>query len=471
MASLEEISNEVLNRIKPDENERKRVQAIVKKLSEDLRKLVKNKGIDAKISVEGSIAKNTWLKDCPEIDLFLQVPVTLPKEAFGTVILDITKKITEGYKQIERFAEHPYLEAIIDGIYVNLVPCYDVKSGEWISATDRTPFHTDYVKKYLDEKKENEVRLLKRFMKGVGVYGAEIKIGGFSGYLCELLVLKYGSFVEVLRSAGNWEERPVIDIEGYYEKKEDAKRSFIEEIIVIDPVDKGRNVAAAVRKERLDEFVVASRAFLKNPDIKFFYPNEIEALTVEELVNSIKFRGSTMVFIGFQGIESVPDILWGQLYRSHKALQKMIKQNDFKILNSSVWSDETKFHMFVFELESRFLPNIKYHLGPPLQKIKECEKFLLKYLRSDSVVSGPRLENGRWVVDLKRNFIDVVVLLKEKLLNDKNGIGLAEIVTKAVDSLQFFVNEEVVSYYLKCPEFARFLTKYIEGRPNWLLNR
>jgi tRNA nucleotidyltransferase (CCA-adding enzyme) len=464
----EEISSKVLNRINPNESERKKVRLLVEKLTKDLRKILKRKGIKAKIRLEGSVAKNTWLKDCPEIDLFLQVPITLPKEAFGTVILDITKKVTDGYKQIERFAEHPYLEAIINDIYVNLVPCYDVKSGEWISATDRTPFHTDYVNKYLDEKKKNEVRLLKRFMKGVGVYGAEIKIGGFSGYLCELLVIKYGTFIEVLRSAGNWEERPVIDIEGYYEKKEEIKKSFVETIIVVDPVDKGRNVAAAVRKERLDDFIAASREYLKNPDIKFFYPDEIEAFSGEELVKKINIRGSTMVFIGFEEMEPVPDVLWGQLFRSHRALKKFIEQNDFKILNSGVWSDEIRAHMFVFELENRCLPNIKYHLGPPLQKIKECEKFLLKYLGSDFAVSGPRIENGRWVVDLKRDFTDVIDLLKEKVLNNRNGIGLAEIVSKAVDSLKIFVNEEVLSFYSVSPEFARFLTDYIKGRPNWL---
>ena len=468
MASLEEISNEVLSRINPNENERKKVKLLAEKLTKNLRKIIKNKGIQAKIRVEGSVAKNTWLRDCPEIDLFIQVPITLPKETFGTVILDIAKKITEGYKQIERFAEHPYLEAIIDDIYVNVVPCYDVKSGEWISATDRTPFHTDYVKKYLDEKKENEVRLLKRFMKGIGVYGAEIKIGGFSGYLCELLVLKYGTFVEVLRSAENWKERPVIDIENYYEKKESAKKSFVEEIIVIDPIDKGRNVAAAVRKERFDEFVAASRAFLKKPNIKFFYPHEIKAFGGEELVKRINIRGSAMVFVGFEQMEPVPDVLWGQLFRSLRSLQKIIEQNDFKILNSGVWSDEIKSHMFVFELENRFLSNIKYHLGPPLPKIEECEKFLLKYLGSDSIISGPRLENGRWVVDLKREFTDVIDLLKEKLLNDRNGIGLADIVLESIDSSKIFVNEEVLSFYSKKPKFAGFLTEYIKGRPSWL---
>ena len=363
----------------------------------------------------------------------------------------------------------PILRVIVDDVYVNIVPCYRVKSGEWISATDRTPFHTDYIKPQIDEQKGKEVRLLKRFMKGVGVYGAEIKIGGFSGYLCELLVLNYGSFVEVLRSVGNWEERPIIDIEGNYERKDDVKKIFEEPLCVVDPVDKERNVAAAVRKERLDEFIAASRAFIKNPDLKFFYPPETEALIATELVKRFNIRGSTFVFVCFEAAASVPDILWGQLYKSQKALVKLIEQHEFTILNHSVWSDETKAHVFVFEVENRFLPTLKRHVGPPLQKRLECEKFLLKHIGSDSTVSGPRLENGCWVVDVKRKDADVVNLLKEKMLNNKNRIGLAEIVSKAVtDSVQVLVNDEVLKFYFTYPEFAKFLTEYIEGKPRWL---
>ena len=467
--SIEEVCTEVLNRVNPNEAEQKKVQKLAQKLTENLGKIAKERGIDAKIGIEGSVAKNTWLRDCPEIDIFLQVPTTSPREAFGTVLLDVAKKAMEGYKQIERFAEHPYLESEIDGVYVNIVPCYMVKSGEWISATDRTPFHTNYIKPQIDEQKGKEVRLLKRFMKGVGVYGAEIKIGGFSGYLCEILVLNYGSFVEVLRSVGNWEERPIIDIEGNYKRKDDAKKKFEEPLCVVDPVDKERNVAAAVRKERLDEFIASSRAFIKNPDLKFFYPSETEALFATELVKRIKIRGSTFVFVCFEAAASVPDILWGQLYKSQKALVKLIEQNEFTILNHNVWTDENKAHVFVFEVENRFLPNMKCHVGPPLQKRLECEKFLLKHIGSDSTFSGPRLENGCWVVDVKRKETDVVNLLKEKMANNKNRIGLAEIVSKAfTDSVQVLVNTEVLKFYSTYSEFAKFLTDYIDGKPRWL---
>jgi tRNA nucleotidyltransferase (CCA-adding enzyme) len=466
---LEEVCAEVSKRVTPSENEKKKVLELAKKLTEKVKKETEKRGIDAEIRVEGSVAKNTWLRDDPEIDVFMCVPTTMPREAFGTVCLEIAKKATEGYKQIERFAEHPYLEAIVDNVWVNVVPCYRVKRGKWVSATDRTPFHTDYVKPLLDEQRGEEVRLLKRFMKGVSVYGAEIKVGGFSGYLCELLVLNYGSFVEVLRSARDWKERTVIDYEGHYERIDDAKKLFEEPFVMVDPVDKGRNVAAAVRKERLDEFIAASRAFLKAPDLKFFYPPETEALEPTELVKKINARGSAIVFISFEGIPTVPDVLWGQLYRSQRSLRKLIQQHDFTVLRDTVWSNEKTLNTFIFEVENRFIPNMKRHLGPPLRKRRECENFLRKHVGADSTVSGPRVEDGRWVVDVKRKHTDVVNLLKEKLGDGGRRDGVAELVSKAVaDSLEVMVNDEALKLYSASPEFAKFLTEYLEGKPRWL---
>jgi len=466
---LEEVCAEVLKRVTPAATERKQVLSLATRLVEKVREEAKEKGVETEVRVEGSVAKNTWLRDCSEIDVFMRVPTTMSREAFGTVCLEIAKKATEGYKQIERFAEHPYLEAIVDNVWVNIVPCYRVKRGGWISATDRTPFHTDYVKPLLDEQKGGEVRLLKRFMKGVGVYGAEIKVGGFSGYLCELLVLNYGSFVEVLRAAADWKKRTIIDYEGHYERRDDAKKLFEEPFVMVDPVDKRRNVAAAVRKERLDEFIAASRAFLKAPDLKFFYPREVEALKVKELVNKINARGSAIVFISFEGIPTVPDVLWGQLYKSQRSLRKMIQQHDFTVLRDDVWSNEKNLNIFIFEVENRFLPNMKRHLGPPLRKRMECENFLRKHVGADSTVSGPRIEEGRWVVDVKRKHTDVVNLLNEKLGDCGRSDGVAELVSKAVaDSLEVLVNDEALKLYSANPEFAKFLTEYLEGKPRWL---
>lgn len=470
MASpIEELIAEILKNVTPPRKDREHILSLAKSLTRKVRKAAEEKFVKTEVRVEGSVAKDTWLREEPEIDIFMRLPKTTPREAFGTVCLEIARYATEGFKQIERFANHPYLEAIVDKVRVNIVPCYKVKRGAWISSTDRTPFHTDYIKPLLDERKAGEVRLLKRFMRGVGVYGAEIKIGGFSGYLCELLILHYGSFIEVLKEVGDWKERIIIDYEKHYKNTGKIKKIFDEPLVMVDPVDKGRNVAAAVRKERLDEFIAASRAFLRNPDKFFFYPSEVEALDFRELVNKIKARGSAIIFVNFRGVTSVPDIIWGQLYKSQRSLRKMIKQYDFTVLRDDIWSNEENLSVLIFELENRFLSNIKRHLGPPLSKRLECIKFLRKHVGADSTVSGPRVEEGRWMVEVKRKYSDVVNLLNEELRDGGKHIGVAELVSGALaDSMVVLVGDEVSKLYSSNLEFAKFLTKYLYGKPRWL---
>jgi len=468
---LEKICADALKKVTPSQEKRKRILALAEELTKRVAAAAKDAGVEAEVRVEGSVAKDTWLSEEPDIDIFMRVPTTMPREAFGTICLEIARKATEGFKQIERFAEHPYLEAVTDNVRVNIVPCYRVKRGEWISATDRTPFHTDYVKPLLDERRCGEVRLLKKFMRGIGVYGAEIKVGGFSGYLCELLTLNYGSFIEVLRSVANWKERWIIDYEGYYKGREkEAEKIFEEPLVMVDPIDKGRNAAAAVRKEKLDELIVAARAFLKTPHQKFFYPREVRALDVESFVQTIKTRGSTIVFVKFGKVNAVPDVLWGQLYKSQRSLRKMLQQNDFIVMRDCVWSDEESLNMFIFEVERRFLPPIKKHLGPPLRKKVECEKFLRKHLGAAHTISGPHVEAGRWVVEIKRKHTDVVDLLLEKLGDGGRRFGVAELISKAVaNSVEVLVNEEALALYSSSREFAEFLTEYLEGKPRWLM--
>jgi tRNA nucleotidyltransferase (CCA-adding enzyme) len=470
-STIKEVCADVLKRITPSRGERKRILELADKLVNKVIAAAKEAGIDAKVRVEGSVAKDTWLSDEPEIDIFMRVPITLPRESFGTTCLEIAREATEGFKQIERFAEHPYLESIVDEVRVNVVPCYQVKRYGWISATDRTPFHTDYVKPLLDETMRGEVRLLKKFMKGIGVYGAEIKIGGFSGYLCELLTLNYGSFIEVLKAVADWKEKIIIDYEEYYKGREkEAGRIFEGSVILVDPVDKGRNVAAAVRKKRLDELVVASRAFLQSPSLKFFYPKDVKILNASDLINAMKTRGSTIVFVKFGKVKAVSDILWGQLYKSQRSLRKMLQQHDFNVARDVAWSDEENLDLLVFEVEQRFLPLMKKHLGPPIRKRAECKRFLQKHVGASRTISGPYVEAGRWVVEIKRKYTDAVKLVTEKLRDGGRRVGVASLISQAIPgSLEVLVNEEVMRLYSSNPEFAKFLTEYLEGKPRWLV--
>jgi len=467
---IEKVCTTVLERITPKKGERAKLEALAEKLEKKVVSASKEFGVEAEVRVEGSVAKDTWLSREPDIDVFMRVPTTIPRKSLGDICLKIARKATEGSKQIERFAEHPYLEAIVDNTRVNIVPCYKVKRGEWLSATDRTPFHTDYMKKRLEVQIRGEVRLLKKFMNGIGVYGAEIKVGGFSGYLCELLILHHKSFINTLKAFAQHKKRIVIDIEGYYEGREkELGLLFKEPLVIIDPVDKGRNVASAVQSQKLYTVIAAARAFLKNPNQKFFYPLQTVALPAKALKQKLQKRGPTIIFLNFGKVDAVPDILWGQLYKSQRSLHKLVQLSGFTVLRDLPWSDEKTVNMFMFELEERFISPVKKHLGPPLEKEHECEKFLQKHMSSPNAVSGPYIEDGRWVVELRRKYTDGVVLLNEKLKDGGRSAGVAEKISKVLrKGFRVFVNNEIIEVYKKNSGFARFLTEFLSGKPRWL---
>jgi tRNA nucleotidyltransferase (CCA-adding enzyme) len=110
-------------------------------------------------------------------------------------------------------------------------------------------------------------------------------------------------------------------------------------------------------------------------------------------------------------------------------------------------------------------------LGPPLEKKSECEKFLLKHMSSLNTVSGPYIEDGRWVVEICRKYTDAVVLLNEKLRDGGRSAGVAEKISKKLrKEFKIFVNDEIIKVYNENSEFAKFLTEFLSGKPDWLEN-
>ena len=467
---IKEISEQILQEITPKKIEYQRVQVLSRQLEQRIKEAAKDEGISTVVRVEGSVAKNTWLSKNPDIDIFIRLPTNIPRKNLGDIGLKIAKKAANDAKQVERFAEHPYLEIFIEGYRIDIVPCYNTKQGEWHSATDRTPYHTDYIKKHIASNLLGEVRLLKKFMQGSNVYGAEIKIGGFSGYLSELLILKYGSFIEVLKTFAHINERIIIDIGGFYKNREkELTLLFTEPLVIVDPIDKARNVASAVQSQKLYQFIGAARAFLKKPSKQFFDPPKRHILSTNELTKTLATRNSSLITLKIGELDVVPDVLWGQLFKTKRALKRLLETNDYKVLKEDVWSNEETSSILLFELEQQILPNIKKHLGPPLEREAECEKFLDKYATNTRVISGPSIENNRWIVKIPRKYTDVVIFIKEKLANGGKNIGVANQIAKAIkNEPKILVGDEVIEIYSKDCDFAEFLTQFLVGKPFWL---
>ncbi len=122
---IDQVTREVLEKITPTPADRAKMEALAKALELKVSAACEEFGVEAIVRVEGSLAKDTWLQGDPDIDVFMRLPATVPRKSLGEIALKIARRATEGSKQIERFAEHPYLEAFIDGIRLNIVPCYD----------------------------------------------------------------------------------------------------------------------------------------------------------------------------------------------------------------------------------------------------------------------------------------------------------------------------------------------------------
>jgi tRNA nucleotidyltransferase (CCA-adding enzyme) len=469
-SEINQVCKEILQEIKPGEEEKGEVAQCISTLLNLLYGEIKRFGIEALPELEGSVAHGTWIAGERDIDIFILFPLSYPLDELKRVGLELGKKASKG-KWRERYAEHPFIEAEIDGYRIDMVPCYRISTySEKVTSVDRTPLHTKYLLARIGEGMKDEIILLKAFMRGIGVYGAELRINGFSGYLCELLTLHYGSFENVLRSGIRWVTQEVIDIEKHYKDHEMLKAIFTEPLILIDPIDPTRNVAAAVSIDRIADFKSAARAFFASPSTKFFKQAHMEPISETEMIHQLESRGTDTLFILLPCERISPDIIWGELKKSSKALRNLLEKHDFQVVNSDSWSDEVSTSVMVIELASAKLSRIKIHEGP-LAGDPNQDKFLEKHLRDEKTMGGPWIKNGRWHVELKRDYTDAKQLMDSKLLTEENlpDIGLSKDIEKWLKKGgKVLLNTEILTLYSSNRSFAVFLTGFYNKQPSWL---
>ena len=194
----------ILKDIKPTKDEKEHVDNVSSKVMDFLQETCDSEGINAKVTLVGSVAKNTALKGKSDIDIFIAFPLDTDKKYLKETGLELAHKCCDEFdvEAQHHYASHPYVTTDIEGCEVDIVPCYAIESGDQLrSAVDRTILHTRYVKENLSENQQDEVLLLKRFMAMTGTYGSEFKVGGFAGYLCELLIIHYDNFENTLKSS------------------------------------------------------------------------------------------------------------------------------------------------------------------------------------------------------------------------------------------------------------------------------
>ncbi|MHA1238496.1 MAG: CCA tRNA nucleotidyltransferase [Candidatus Odinarchaeia archaeon] len=459
--------SEVLKRIVPRDELRRLVYKTADSLVKKLNKKIEENKINAKACLEGSLVRDTWLADSPEIDIFIIFDVKYPLQEIVSKGVTLAKSVLSVWE--DRHAQHPYIRGRVNGIQVDIVPCYDIsQSGKIITAVDRTPLHTKYIMKNLKEHQKNDVRLLKAFMRGIGVYGAEIKVRGFSGYLTELLIIKYDNFVNLLKEVAQWKFPYVIDLMEHYSDLEAAIKVFPEPLIVIDPVDRKRNVASPVSAETLMKFKAAAYRFLRHPGINYFYPPETPPLSTSELKMFLDRRKTCLVVLLIHSPKIPPDVLWGQLLRSLKAFKDHIEKNEFKIVRAAVWTDEVEKVAFIFEVENPVLSNIIKRTGPKINDPNQ-DIFIEKYLKAPDTLSGPYIKDDRWIVEVERKIVHIRDFLHETLNKHVNQLGIGKYIKSEITKgYKVLLNLEVSELIKENEDFSRYLREFYVNRVKWI---
>ncbi len=139
-------------------------------------------------------------------------------------------------------------------------------------------------------------------------------------------MIKYGSFAEVLEKADFILRQKVIDPAGWLRREPEiamktVKREVEEDkpLVVIDPVDPRRNVAANLSWEKYGRLYFKADEFLQRPSLEFFFPTG-KTGGGDYLAELRRKGGTHLITLLFDVPEMVDDLLFPQLERSSRGV-------------------------------------------------------------------------------------------------------------------------------------------------------
>ena len=479
MTELDAVLARVRERVLPEPEERERLRATAATLTDRTHEAIADLPVEADVVQVGSTARGTWVAGDRDIDLFVRFPADLDRtelEEYGLAVGHAV--LPDGH---EEYAEHPYVKGVYDGFDVDLVPCHDVDTaGDLVSAVDRTPFHDAYLTERLDNDLAADVVLAKAFLKGIGAYGSDLRTEGFSGYLTELLVAELGGFVPLVESARSWHPPVEFDPEGH------AERTFDDALVVVDPTDPTRNVAAVLSAANLARFQHYARDLLATPREELFHPSEPDPLDATEVRDHLDRREAVPVAVVLDAPDIVDDQLWPQLRRSLDGIVRGLDDHGFDVLRAQAMVNDAhddpggdrvdgeppaeaatgsrrngpERAALYAEVETATRPAVTRHEGPPVAVRKHAASFYESYADDvDPDTYGPFIDGDRYVVEREREFTTVRGYLESDAASD---VALGARIEPAFEGRDILVGDAVATL---ADRFGSALREFYEPHP------
>ena len=368
---MKKLLSEVLNDIKPSKEYEKEILDKAYQIINKINKSIK----DAKAILGGSGAKGTWLKTF-DADIFVMFNYGKYKDKSDQLSDILGKSLKRHFKITRLHGSRDYFQIRQGKFTFEIIPILEIKKSEQAkNITDVSPLHSNFVLKH--KKLIDEMRLTKQFFKAAGVYGAESYIQGFSGYVCEILTVYYGSFLKIVKAITKWKEKTVIDVKKYYKNKdvfmELNKSKLTSPLIVIDPVQKGRNAAAALDHEKFEIIIHRAKEFLKNPSREFF---EIKEFAEKDIRS--KFP-KNLVMLRAEPLNKKDDVAGAKMLKAFHFIEQNLIFYGFEVIESDMLWNSKDAALFYYALESDKLPETKEVIGPPIKIKFHAELFRKKH--------------------------------------------------------------------------------------------
>ncbi len=395
--------------IKPTVDEQKRVKAVTFSVLKKLNAALP----EATAILGGSGAKGTWLSGNHDLDIFVLFPLrkyTPRSGELSEIIEPILKKLFPNCELKRVHGSRDYFQFLCEGFNLEIVPILKIARAEQaVNITDVSPLHTKWVSAKSAAIKD-EILLAKQFCKANGLYGAESYIAGFSGYVLEILTSYYGSFEKLLRASLKWKKNEVIDIEKHYPQKNalfHLNQSKVRSpLIVIDPVDKSRNAAAALAEEKFLLLREKAKRYLLRPSAAFFVKKEVSLESWRAEIQQGSHHGAWMTLLMVEGKE---DVVGVRIIKIVHFLEKELAP--FSVLKSGFVWDKSSLVSIYIETEKLQRAAEEIKSGPPLA----LTSFVMDFKKKNKDIF---VEKDRLMARVKVNKVSLADNLKLILKKD-----------------------------------------------------
>ncbi len=470
------LRRKILEMIMPTEAEHRKLKETINILKKNTWATLEETEYDVSfIEEQGSTGiKQTYLRGNGDIDLFIALNLQKYKNTLNFIskskLIKSTKNLFLKLCQdvfipsLEKskatnielaYAEHPYVSARIGQFNIDMVGCFDldedyIKEYGPITAVDRTPHHSRFIKNNLTNEMKNDVRILKVFFQASHIYGDKSALGrfGFTGFSAELLIYHFKNLENLFNNFTKIPSKPIDFFNRSIDELKKIKRFRNDYFILIDPVDKNRNVAASISRRAFKYAELRINQFNKNPSIDFFIKKDIPT---DIKLNEEEKDHFVVVEFESDGSRHYTEVR-DKLYKLANSIKSNLEYESTRELRFGptifeVYFEDLSFALTFYCQKGKISKKYK-RKGPYIKDRINFKKFITKY-------PNYFIEKNRAYVILNRKFILPIELVSDYLNTHDlfsgikfkyiNNIGITEIGKKSL----YIMKELVIPIELK----------------------